>query len=406
MAVKIKTNKYFFRLLKVTLGVFLKFRYRMRAENKSILKSFKPPYAVLPNHVGFWDPFLVNYFTQCQIQYVVSDAQFRIPIMKFLLGLVGAIPKSKAISDFETVRNIFRVKQNKGVIGIFPEGMRNWDGCTLPPLYATAKLLKALKIPVLVPILKGAYMILPRWKRKPNRGHLNIEFTMGFSAEEIKQMDVDQIYAKLGELIRYNEWEYQREKMIKYRGRNRAEHIELVLFTCPECHSLGEMRSQGHRLYCSSCGYTVNYNIHCFFEKPDGGDVIFDNVRDWNMWQLDSLASFIEKRKSDGNDIPLFSDKRCAVWRGYRREPMQLYAEGTATLFNDRIEIAGADETIVHPIEETHGINVQLHEVVEYYFRDALYMFKFEDPWVSGFKWMTAVNLIMGKEPVNAEFFG
>jgi len=64
-----------------------------------------------------------------------------------------------------------------------------------------------------------------------------------------------------------------------------------------------------------------------------------------------------------------------------------------------------ANETIVHPLEEVHGINVQVKEIVEYYHEESLYVFRFEEPWVSGYKWMTAVNLLKGKEAVNAEFF-
>ena len=408
MAVKLNTSRSLFKFFKMTLGLFLVIRYRSHVENKGILKEFKPPYAIMPNHVGFWDPFLVNFYIPYLVQYVVSDYQFRIPIMKFLLGLVGAIPKSKAISDFETVRNIFRVKQNKGVIGIFPEGMRNWDGCKLPTLYATAKLLKALKVPVIVPIIKGAYMVLPRWKRKPNRGRVTIEFKVGFTAEQIKSMDVDQIHDRLGELIKYNEWEYQRKAMLKYRGKTRAEHIELVLFACPKCKTLGAMRSNGQYLHCSHCGYSVVYNVHCFFESPNGdsSSVFFDNVRDWNVWQLEHLESLAKEMKSAKSDEPLFTDERCVVWRGYRREPMERYHAGTVALFGDRIEIWSDGEKVIHPIEDVHGINVQLHEVVEYYYEDALYMFRFEDSSVSGYKWMTAVNLLLGKDPVNAEFFG
>jgi hypothetical protein len=43
---------------------------------------------------------------------------------------------------------------------------------------------------------------------------------------------------------------------------------------------------------------------------------------------------------------------------------------------------------------------------MEYYHGDALYTFRFNDPWVSGYKWMTAVNLLNGKDPINADFLG
>ena len=404
MAVKLTDSRRFMSFLKLTLGLFLRMRYKLRVENHDIVKRLEPPYALLPNHVGFWDPFIIGYYTPYPVHYVVSDLQFRMPIMKFLLGLVGAIPKSKAISDFETVRNIFRVKQMKGVVGIFPEGMRNWDGHSLPPLYATSKLIKALKVPVVIPILKGAFICLPRWSRKRSRGLLTVDFKEGFTVDEIKKMSVDEIHARLEELIDYNEWDYQRQQMNKYRSSRRAEYVELALFVCPECRAIGTLRSKRHLVTCSACGYSVTYNAYGFFEREEGRPH-HETVRDWNLWQLDFMkAKTTEILESDSQES-LFSDDRLIVWRGYRREPMEEYKRGKLTLYPDRVEFeSDSSETISFKLADVSGINVQLREVMEFYHEEALYGFRFQDPWVSGYKWMVSLNLLMGKEPLNAEF--
>ncbi|MBT3272317.1 MAG: 1-acyl-sn-glycerol-3-phosphate acyltransferase [Spirochaetales bacterium] len=404
MAVKLASNPKMINFLRRTVGVFLYTRYKLRVENRHIVTELEPPFAILPNHVGFWDPFFVGLYTPQTVHYVVSDFQFRIPVMKFLLGLVGAIPKSKAISDFETVRNIFRVKKLKEVIGIFPEGMRNWDGHSLKPLFTTSKLIKALKIPVVIPILKGAYICLPRWSRKRSNGPITVDFKMGFTVDELKTMSAEAIHTRLGELLLYDEWDYQREHMNKYRGRHRAEHVELALFMCPECNAIGTLRSKLHTLRCTGCGYSVDYNVHGFFERKKGV-LHHETVRTWNLWQLDRTKVLLSKLEKDKSSEPIFTDDNLVIWRGFRREPMVEHDRGRLSLFTDRIEfVSDSGEKMDFMFQDIHGINVQVREVVEFYHNEALYIFRFSDPWVSGYKWMVSVNYLNGKDPLNAEF--
>ncbi len=404
MAVKLASNPKMISFLRKTVGVFLFTRYKLRVENRHIVQELEPPFALLPNHVGFWDPFFIGIYTPQTVHYVVSDFQFRVPVMKFLLGLVGAIPKSKAISDFETVRNIFRVKKLKEAVGIFPEGMRNWDGHSLKPLFTTSKLIKALKIPVVIPILKGAFICLPRWSRKRSHGPITVSFKMGFTVEELKALSVEEIHSRLEELLSYDEWEYQREHMHKYRGRRRAEHVELALFMCPECRAIGTLRSKRHTLRCVGCGYSVDYTVYGFFECTDG-TLHYETVRDWNLWQLGELEKLENELKKAGSTEPIFTDDKLVIHRGYRRDPMEEYQRGRLSLYTDRIEfVSDSGEKIDYMFEDVHGINVQVNEVMEFYHNESLYMFRFKEPWVSGYKWMVAVNFLNGKDPLNAEF--
>ena len=76
--------------------------------------------------------------------------------MRWLLKLVGTIPKAKVIPDIETVNDIVQVvRRQKGIIGLFPEGAQSWNGSTLPLVPSTAKLLKLLKVPVVQVLIRG-----------------------------------------------------------------------------------------------------------------------------------------------------------------------------------------------------------------------------------------------------------
>ncbi len=403
VARKLRTSRKFNQFLKYTLGIFLTKRYGLRSENVRIFESVKPPYVLLPNHVCFWDPFFIANFVPDPVYYVISDLWLRMPIFRFLLSLVGAIPKSKAISDFETVRNIFSVKKKNGVIGIFPEGRRNWDGHTMPTLFATTKLIKALKLPVLIPILKGAFLALPRWSRSYRKGPVTVEFKFGFTVEELKEMSHEEIYEKLTKLVEYDEWDYQRDHMIPYKSRRRAERIELALFVCQSCRSIGSLRSSGARLLCEQCGHSVIYTEYGFFEEQHGKNR-FSTIREWNLWQLDHLEELFTRHRKSDEDDPVFADGPAWVWMGYKRNPMKKLRTGTLALYVDRVEFTTLlKEKIVFPMDRIKGTNVQNKEKMEFYCDDHLYSFHFRDPSVSGYKWLVSLNILRGIEAMNVD---
>ena len=391
---RLNYNSKFNKLLQGTLGKFMLIRYRVDGENLHIFKKISPPYIILPNHVNFWDPFFISTYVPEPVYYVTSDAHFKNPAFKHLLQLVGAIPKTKFVSDFETVKNIFHIKQRGGVIGIFPEGMRSWDGHTLPLLYSTAKLIKVLKIPVIVTLLKGAYLSLPRWTRRRRIGRVRISFELGFTAREIGSLSVDKIYQKATHLLEYDEYEYQKKSMIPFEGKSRAEYLELTLFICPHCRSIGILRSRRNRFFCTGCGYTTYYNRYGFLEKRSE-KFYFETVREWNLWQLSYLRSFLAERKGKQAGGVLFHDKQVWLWTGYKRNPLRRFRFGRLALYHDRAEFKDLNrEKIIFPLDEVVGVNVQNKEILEFFCRDVLYSFHFINRRTSSYKWMNALNML------------
>ena len=398
MAVKIDTSRSFNKFLQATLGNFLVHRFNVHPENLEILREIPAPYLVMGNHATNWDPFILATFVPHPVNYIASDLLMRNPILRFFLSLVGAIPKSKALADFETVRNIFRVKQQKGVIGVFPEGRRNWDGHSLEPLFPSAKLIKALKIPVILPRISGGFLSLPRWSNWTRKGRMTIEFRIGFTPDEIKRLSAEEIHEKLRELISHDEWEHQKNAMISFRCRRRAEHLELSLFLCPECHSIGTLRGKRAEFSCTSCGHGIHYSEYGFFEalksKPH-----FSNIREWNLWQIEYMSSYLLEARSKGSKESLISDRPAWLLTGFRRNPLKKLHYGELHLYADRLEFASFEgEKIPFALEEVTGVTIQVGEKMEFYFGNDLYGVRFPRQIVSAFKWMVAINILKGTD--------
>ncbi len=389
-----RVSNSFTWLLKITVGFFLWWRYRLRTENLEVLRSVRPPYVILPNHVTTWDPFFIGFYAPGPVYNVTSDFQFRRRIMRIVHRLVGSIPKSKVIPDVETIKRILEVRRNKGIIGIYPEGMRTWDGHTADTIFQTAKLLKFLKIPVIATVLKGAYLSLPRWTSRSRRGRVTIEFTKIFSGPELKHLSLEQIQAQIDEALRFDEYEFQQRQMLPYRGNRPAESLELALYVCPHCRSIAQLQSRGHRLRCLHCGYSVFYNEYGFFQRRSGR-LYFENVRDWNVWQQAYLEEEIARRLSEEEEGSLLRDEAMELYVGYRVKPVRKKALGDLLLYPDRIEFRASGGATFHfPLNEVDGVNVQLGERLEFYHGRVLHRFVPKGRSVSGLKWMCAVEIL------------
>lgn len=376
----------------MTVGPYFRWLFHIETQNLELFKRLKPPFVVLGNHACVLDPFLVNSWIPAPVHYVVSDSNFRSRLVDFGLSLVGSIPKTKALSDLETVKNIVKIKMKKGIIGIFPEGQSTWDGHALPKVYSTAKLLKSLKVPVVVAKITGAYFSFPRWSRRLRRGKIELSYSLGLTVEELKSSGVDEIYRRISELLDHDEFEAQRTRMVAFRGPRRAEYVERVLFDCPECKSLNTLRSSGHELTCTACRYTVRFGRYGFFE-PVSGPLYFDSVRSWNLWQIANLQRRISEMAKEGSPEALFSEPKVNVQIGYKSSPLKKLDSGRLTCYLDHIELAGARTTRFN-VAEIEGMNVQNNEHLEFYYRGDLYRVSVPTPRRNTYKWNAAVHHI------------
>ncbi len=390
---KYKFGKLFNKFLKLVLGNYMKLLFDYHISNREVLKSLKPPYIVLANHTNFWDPFLLSMCFPGPVYFVTSDAYFRNPVLKFLLKLVGAIPKTKRISDPGSIRGILEVVKNKGIVGIFPEGNRSWDGKILPLLPPTAKLIKSLGIPIVCVLFKGACLSMPRWSASTRRGRLEMALSKVLDSQELASLSTDEIFEVITNSLQYDEYETQRMRMVFYKGKRKAEHLELFLFTCPKCLRNDQMRSEGDLFGCGACGYQVTYGAEGFFESHSG-DLIFDNPRDWNLWQLKQLDRTITDKIKANSALSIFEEQHILLRTGGKTgELSNPSSAGTLSLYSKSlIYCDGNNKELRFPLAEISGVNVQSNNQLELIFNKVLYRFSAVNGLMPAYKFTKAID--------------
>lgn len=392
---KYKASILLNRLLRPFLSFYLKQIFNYYIVNKDTLETIKPPYIVLANHTNFWDPFLLSLCFSEPVYFVASDAYFRNPVLRLLLKLVGAIPKTKLVSDPGAIRGILEVIRNRGIIGIFPEGRRNWDGKTLPLLRPTAKLIKSLKIPVISVLFKGANLSMPRWARSARKGSLSMELSKVLDTDKIETLTTDEIYEEISGSLQYNEYDYQRKHMHRFSGKRKAEHLELFLFSCPQCKRIDSMTSKADTFKCSACGYHAVYNSYGFFESSLN-PLHFDNPADWNLWQLKHLHALIAERLKSGLQQAIFHEHSIIMRTGSKRGSLSNDAsEGTLTLYPDMLVYThDNNQALQFPISDISGDNIQFNNQLEFIFNKVLYRFKAKNGRMPAYKFVKAIEAI------------
>lgn len=393
-----KASSSFNKFLKVIFGSYMGYLFGYEIFNDQIA-GLEPPYIVLANHTNFWDPFLLSMCFTDPVYFVTSDTHFRNPLLRQLLKLVGAIPKTKNVSDPHAIRDIIRVAGSGGIIGIFPEGRRNWDGKTLPLFYPTAKLIKTLKLPVITVLFKGAYLSMPRWANKTRKGELHMICSKLLDADDLTALSTDEIFAKITDGLSHDEYDYQKSRMISYKSTFPAERLELFLFCCPDCKSIGTMKSRNEDFFCTNCGYTLKYNEFGFFSSS-GQELYFDNPRDWNIWQLKYLESLADSSALSVSSNVIFEDDDVLLQTGtvVRLKSLKKEQAGRLAMHRDFMRFEGSQGLLLDiPLNKISGQNIQMNNQLEFYHEKTLYKFTGNTFNLSAYKWVKAIELF--KDP-------
>ena len=353
------------------------------------------PFLILPNHTNQWDPFILCFAIPRPIHWVAGEGAFRDSSLKSLMLLGGAIPKIKGQPDMQSIQDIKKAINMGDVAGIFPEGEQTWDGrmCDLVP--ATAKLIRYLKVPVIVPIIKGGYLSKPRWAWKIRRSRIEVEFTLAINAQEIKTMTLSQIEERLRLNLNHDEMEWQKTAMNPIAGEQRAEHLELAHYACPACQHIGTLKSSGNKMMCN-CGYGIYIDRFGFFHYPEDGPK-FDHPSHWIQWQnnmlVDRLKTQAEKSSEECSDPVLLQDADISLMKSEGVMPMAPILQGEARLYKDRIEIGDLDNNgLRFPIKEISSVTTFKQQKFEFRFQNAQYRFAMPSRRVSGYKWEVAVK--------------
>lgn len=400
MSIEKKPKKLVQRVVLSVAHAIIRSRSRIEVERNDTT-GLKPPYLILANHVTNWDPLYINCYVDEPISFVAGASLFRNPLLAKLLNYTGAIPKTKSKNDTRTIRGMLKAKQHGRVIGLFPEGNRNWDGTTEPLVYSTAKLVKLLNLPVVVATISGGHLSFPRWAERHRRGTIRLSFIKKWEAGALANLTPEAIHDLLTEALAHDEAQWQSRTGVSYYGKAPAHYLERLLFLCPHCETPGRLRSEQDLFGCTACGYTVRYTPQGKF-APFTHPLRFTTTRDWNRWQLERLEQAV------------LEPEQLASWEQVMRDPVHLYVSeeeqpfrslGTGQLqwsADQATSLSFHGETgqaYSFPFNRLEGLNVQLHHKFEFYSGDKLYRLLFYQPRTSAYKWLKFITALEQRAP-------
>lgn len=264
-------------------------RSKIRRHN---LKGLKPPYFMLCTHAAFLDfKVATKAIFPHGATYIVAIDGFigREKIMRD----VGCIATRKFINDTTLVKNImYSINVLKQSVILYPEARYSISGTTaiLPP--SLGKIAKKLGVPVVVLNTHGHFINSCVWNLKPKKVPVDADFTQIVTKDEIDALSVEEINERIKKAFYYDEYEWQKERGVLNKDKNRANGLQKVLYKCPCCGAERVFEPKGDRIVCGACGKEYIFNEDGSI-SASSGETEFSRLPEWYEWERNCVKEEI-----------------------------------------------------------------------------------------------------------------
>ena len=370
----------------LTVGLYIRLRYRL-IQTSDVKLPGKGPYLLIGNHSNNFDGLFMQCICPRIIQFVVTDAVYKNKRVARLLNFAGYIPKRKHVSDSKAIRQILRTISEGGIVGVFPEGMRNWDGQTGYMYPAIFRLIQLLHVPVYAACFKGAYLSEPRWADHKRHGRIEMKLIKLFDSED--RPALSEIESTVRNALTHDDGVWQQEKRIPYKGKALCKGFERLLYVCPSCQRTGTMDSSADRIWCRSCNAAFRVDVYGFFHALDGS-IQMQIPSQLNAWQLNTLAAQFEAKS--GTDILMMDEGARLYCSASQDASYELTDRGDIALWHDRLSVGAK----AFNLSELSGVSVYFKSHLEFRHGAIDYRVSFDDQRVSAYKWSCALAIKNG----------
>lgn len=305
----------------------------------------------LGNHTQNLDPALMVIGTRRHMRFV-ANASLTKGAAGFLLNpLFGIIPREKGAKGDAAIASI-EANLRAGIsVGMFPEGNRSWDGETEYISPRTARLVKDTGAALLTYRFTGGYLLRPRWAEYGRKGPMRGELVHEYTAEELSDMTVDEVYAAICRDLRVNAYEVQKASGDVYKGKHLAEGMQYAAYLCPHCLRFGTIETSGDTISCK-CGLSARYLETGWFEK--GNHMPFDHLAEWNRFQKKWMREHSGELKQQ-TAVPIASDEGFRLTLKKEGTYTQLSENASVAMYGDRLELVWENGSVAYRIEEITG---------------------------------------------------
>lgn len=161
------------------LRFFLRILFRLLYRAESIHSENLPAGGAIlvSNHSSFLDIPAVGTTIRRQIRFVGRDTLDRVPVLGAIIRNTGTLYIRRGTADISALREIAEVSKNGGLVLMFPEGTRTFDGQLQELRPGVLVALRRAEVPLIPVGIIGVFDIWSRNRKFPRlRGKIVVSF--------------------------------------------------------------------------------------------------------------------------------------------------------------------------------------------------------------------------------------
>lgn len=320
-----------YKIIRSLLYPFTGLIYGLKSEKAPKIKE---ACIILANHTMDIDPVILTRSFPRHLYFLASEHVMSWGWKSRLIQWVAdPIFKMKGASDIGPVKEVIRRIKKGHSVCIFPEGNRSFTGTTKPIVPSTGKLVKACRTTLVTYRFEGGYFTNPRWASKGRRGRMKGYVVGVYPYQELENLSDLEINQLIQKDLYEDAYLRQQENPIPFKGRKLGEWLELSLFICPLCESIGQLKSRENSLYCQNCNMTATIDEYGWIHS---NCLSFKTVVEWDSWQGDKMKQIASQA---GENI-VFSDREETLFlidsKSHKRKKV---AYGNLLMYANRLVI-------------------------------------------------------------------
>jgi 1-acyl-sn-glycerol-3-phosphate acyltransferase len=403
---------WMYPVARYVLFPILRRTHNVRFVNAELFRTLRPPFVVAGNHSTYFDGFWLAGSVPHRVSIVITDSVLH-GLLGTLMRRAAVIPMTKSKFSILAIRHMLEVVARGGVIGLFPESQTTWHGKSGPVMPGTGRLLKRLGVPIVSAKIRGGYHVQPKWSRARREGSIEVSYRMVADADTVNSLPAADLEALVQEAISHDDLAYMRENDLVFPSDRGAEYLERALYHCPECGSFARLRSEGNSLTCLDCGSAWWWKGDGLLRRvredgpadPEDGSAASGaaTLPEWTDRQKAALRELVRAPGAPAGE-PLFPPDGVTLLTGYRLAHRRKVGCGRLVALRDAFVFTPTDGSeLAFPMAEIASCVVIAEQNFEFYYRDVLYVFVFDEPGASGLKYLNVMQIV---NPDGAELIG
>lgn len=379
-------------ILRPIFWLLFKIKFRLKYNKHKLPKEGA---LILSNHTMAMDPFIVGMLFNKNLYYMTSKDLFQKKFVgKLIRFLVNPIPKEKSNKgDITAIRQCVQVSKENGNICIFPEGNRTFNGKLGYIDISIVKLVRLLKKPVYLCNIIGGFASDPRWSKKRRRGNMEVKVRQILTYEEYSKLNDNDLYNLIINSLTVDDYSLN----INFKGKDKAEYLESILYICPICKKEHVLYTKGNDIICNHCHNIVTYNENLTL-SCNNQEFKFNNVLDWYNYQIDII------KEKEYEDYEIIFNDEIEVYEPIMFKKKKLIGKGKVYLYNSYFRFEFENEIMILKFEDISDCTLLGRKKLNIYYKDKIYQL-FKDRRTNLMKYMHVFYVIKNKKGENENGF-